>query len=130
MASHKYISEYKGFHILSYSSFSQAGNKIYLGLWFLWITVYTRWLDARFYLEYGLYFACGLYAQHTQRDKDFAWAITEFQPSSRTANVIWQWAKVGRYHVPVKIRWHLRQSTVLIEELPSSDKEDFLGFGQ
>jgi len=34
-----------------------------------------------FYLEYGLYFACGLYAQHTQRDKVFAWAITEFQSS-------------------------------------------------
>jgi len=24
-----------------------------------------------FYLDYGLYFACGLYAQHTQRDKVF-----------------------------------------------------------
>jgi len=38
--------------------------------------------------------------------------------------------KVGRYHVPVKIRWHQRRSTALVEELPSSDEEDFLGFGQ
>jgi len=26
-------------------------------------------ISSTFYLEYGLYFACGLYAQHTQRDK-------------------------------------------------------------
>ena len=36
------------------------------------VTVYTRLLAALFYLEYGLYFACGSYAQHTQRDKVFA----------------------------------------------------------
>jgi len=35
-------------------------------------TVYIRLLAALFYLEYGLYFACGLYAQHTQWDKVFA----------------------------------------------------------
>jgi len=94
------------------------------------ITVYIRLLAALFYLEYGLFFAWDLYAQHTQRDKVFAWAITEFQSSSRTANAIWQWAKVGRYHVSVKIRWHLRRSTVLVDERPSSDEEDFLGFEQ
>jgi len=81
------------------------------------ITVYTRLLAALFYLEYGLYFTCSLYAQHTQRDKVFAWAITEFQSSSRTASAIWQWAKPGR-------------STVLIDELPSSDEEDFFSFEQ
>jgi len=48
-----------------------------------------------FYLECGLYFACSWYVQHTQRDKVFAWAITEFQSSSQTANAIRQWAKVG-----------------------------------
>jgi len=36
--------------------------------------------------------------------KVFTWAITEFQSSSRIANAIWQWAKVGRYHFSVKIR--------------------------
>jgi len=35
-------------------------------------TVYTRLLAALFYLGYGLYFACGLYAQHIQSDKVFA----------------------------------------------------------
>ena len=80
-------------------------------------TVYTRLLAALFYMEYGLYFACGLYAQRTQRDKVFAWAVTEFQSSSRTANAIWQWAKVRHYHV-------------LIDKLPSSDEEDFIGFEQ
>jgi len=69
-------------------------------------------------------------AQHTQRDKVFAWAITEFQSSRQTANAIWQWAKVGRYHVSVKIRWHRRRSTVLIDKLPSSNEEEFLGFEQ
>jgi len=37
------------------------------------ITVYTHLFAALFfYLEYGLYFAGGLYVQHTQRDKVFA----------------------------------------------------------
>jgi len=67
-----------------------------------------RLLAALFYLECGLYFACGLHAQHTQRNKVFAWAITEFQSSSRTANGIWQWAKVRRSTV-----------LILIDELPS-----------
>jgi len=35
-------------------------------------TVYTRLLAALFLPRIGLYFACGLYAQHTQRDKVFA----------------------------------------------------------
>jgi len=35
------------------------------------VTVYTRLLAALFYLECGLYFACGLYAQHTQKHKVF-----------------------------------------------------------
>jgi len=34
-------------------------------------TVYTRLLAAFCYLKCGLCFACGLYAQHTQRDKVF-----------------------------------------------------------
>jgi len=42
-------------------------------------TINTRLLAALFYLEYGLYFACSSYMQHTQRDKVFAWAIIDFQ---------------------------------------------------
>jgi len=42
--------------------------------------------------------ACILPAAYTRNiprgTKVFAWAITEFQSSSRTANAIWQWAKV------------------------------------
>jgi len=54
--------------------------------------------------------ACILPVAHTRNYPEgqvVAWAITEFQSSSRTANAIWQWAKVGRYHVSVKIRHEL-----------------------
>jgi len=30
--------------------------------------MYTRVLATLFYLEYGLYFSCGLHAQNTQRE--------------------------------------------------------------
>jgi len=33
--------------------------------------IYSLISRSFFYLEYGLYFVCGLYAQHTQRDKVF-----------------------------------------------------------
>jgi len=34
--------------------------------------IYSPISRTSFYLEYGLYLACGSYAQHTQRDKVFA----------------------------------------------------------
>jgi len=39
-------------------------------------TVYTRLLAALFFLEYGLYFACGLYAQRTQTRRGTKFSIS------------------------------------------------------
>ena len=64
--------------------------------------MYTCLLAALFYLEYGLYFSCGLYVQHAQRDKVFAWA-NRFSGQMFTTTPMTQMKKMKMKMTPTTI---------------------------
>jgi len=76
-------------------------------------------ISRTFYQEYGLYFACGLHAQHTQRDKVFAWA-NRFCGQMFATTPMTQMKKM-KMTLATIYRTYRRTS---------SDEEDFLGFEQ
>ena len=75
---HQNITQVHNFKWMSWRLGFESVFWIIFGRWFqnccqilpmwsgIWATVYTRLLTAFFYLEYGLYFAFGLYAQRTK----------------------------------------------------------------